>query len=256
MACSSVHPSSGLWFLQSSLITVCHGMFNRHNGVSTGLFSSLNISYGVGDSYEHVGANREIIKKGIGISALVSARQVHGSRVACVADAASDKELDGYDALITDQQEIGLMIQQADCQAILLHDPKVQVIAAIHCGWRGSAANIIQRTIEKMQNEYRVTPIDLRAVISPSLGPCCAEFINYKKELPSSLHSFMGKPNHFNFWDISIHQLEECGICPENIDAARICSACDANYFSYRRSRKKGLDATGRNCSVIGMVAS
>jgi YfiH family protein len=161
-----------------------------------------------------------------------------------------------YDALITNQQGVGLMIQQADCQALLMHDPVRQVIGAVHCGWRGSAANIIGLTITEMQRSYQTDPAALLVAISPSLGPCCAEFINYRQELPKRLHRFQESPNHFNFWDISTHQLVEAGVSAKHIDAARICTACNRDYFSYRRAKKKRKITTGRNCSVICLPLS
>ena len=231
-------------------------MFNRLKGASPPPFSSLNVSYGVGDDRGHVNANRQYIKHLLGIPLLLSAKQIHGDKVYCGSGIATDTEVSGYDALITNQQGVGLLIQQADCQAILMHDPDKQIIAAIHCGWRGSAANIIESTIVEMQRRYQTDPAVLLVAISPSLGPCCAQFINYRKELPERLHQFQESPYHFNFWNISMHQLIDAGVSAEHIDAARICTSCDREYFSYRRTKKRGKFTTGRNGSVISLPLS
>lgn len=253
MTVTSTFPPSGMRYQKSSLVNISHGMFNCHKGKSSPPYSSLNLSYGVGDDPEHVTANRQIIKAALGIPYLLSAGQIHGDKIFCSSSITSDIEKHGYDALITDQKGVGLLIQQADCQAILVYDPIKEVIAAIHCGWRGSALNIIRTTIQEMQRRYHVNPAHLLTAISPSLGPCCAEFVNHKKELPDALHRFQNKPNHFNFWDFSVYQLAGAGVLPENIDAARICTVCDKNYFSYRRSNSEGERTTGRNGSVICM---
>ena len=126
-----------------------------------------------------------------------------------------------------------------------------KAIAAIHCGWRGSVLNIIKTTVERMRQDYRTDPGDLYAAISPSLGPCCAEFVNFQAELPKELHSYQTKPNFFDFWEISRMQLTVAGVKTERIDIARICTCCSPAYFSYRRSRKKGRPATGRHGSLI-----
>jgi len=238
-------------YLQSTLINLPHGMFNRQGGISSSPCASLNVSYSVGDNPHNVAANRHRLKNFLGTSLLLSARQVHGDGVYCGTDITADTEVDGYDALVTDQQGVGLLIQQADCQALLMHDPDRKVIAAVHCGWRGSAINIIGRTIVQMQRRYRTDPAALKVAISPSLGPCCAEFKTYREELPAELHQFQESPYHFNFWNISTSQLVTAGVRQENIDTARICTACDRNYFSYRRSRKRGEMTTGRNGSAI-----
>lgn len=241
-------------FLTSDLISIPHGMLNRNDGSGMEPFSSLNVSYGVGDNPQHVEANRQRVKETLRITSLLTAKQVHGNKVYSTASKVeSDTEVDGFDAIITDQTGVGLLIQQADCQAILVHDPANNVIAAIHCGWRGSVANIIKATIVKMQEKYQTVPENLLAAISPSLGPCCAEFINHDNELPKSFHRFQEKPNHFNFWNISAMQLEEAGVLSSHIDVKGICTCCNPDYFSYRRSTKKGQIATGRNCSLISL---
>ncbi len=228
-------------------------MFNRLNGTSRFPFSSLNVSYSVGDDPSYVGANRQCMKQALGISFLLSAKQVHGDRVYCTTSLKTDTEVLDYDALITNQQGVGLLIQQADCQAILMYDPIKQVIAAVHCGWRGSVANIIEMTIAEMKRNYQTDPAYLLVAISPSLGPCCSEFINYRQELPKRFYEFQESPYHFNFWDISTHQLVNAGVSANRIDVAGICSACSQNHFSYRRSKKMGEIATGRNGSVISL---
>ena len=249
---TSLKPTE-LEFLQSSLINIPHGTFNRLYGISVSPYSSLNVSFGVGDKPENVAGNRQLVKKALHIPHLLSAGQIHGDRVYCSAGIVADLEIQGYDALITDQPGVGLLVQQADCQAILMYDPHAQVIAAIHCGWRGSTLNIIRTTIQEMQKRYHVRPENLLALISPSLGPCCSEFINYREELPESLHHFQALPNHFNFWDISLYQLTKAGVLSEHIDIAEVCTVCDRNYFSYRRAKSQGKACTGRNGSLIYM---
>jgi len=229
-----------------------HRFFDRSGGVSCGSFASLNLSYHVGDDPESVTANRLHAKQSLGIDRLVSARQVHGEQVHVVESPVSgDREVDGYDALVTAERGIGLMIQQADCQAVLLHEPAAQVIAAIHCGWRGSVAGIIGKTIRVMVDRYPVDRARIKAYIGPSLGPCCAEFVNYHSELPASLHRFQVRPHYFDFWQISAHQLIESGVRQNHIVLPTICTSCSADYFSYRRSRRQGEPTTGRHGAII-----
>jgi YfiH family protein len=226
-----------------------HGTFNRYGGVSPSPWDSNNISFGLGDSSENVRANREQIKKALGFKYLVSAKQVHGSRVYIVAESpAYDLEFEGFDALITNVPGIGLMIQQADCQAVFLFDSENKAVGIAHVGWRGSVADIISETVFAMSQEFSTEPVDVTAAISPSLGPCCAEFVNYRSELPQALHSYQVKANYFDFWAISSDQLTTAGIRPENIHVAGICTCCNQDFFSYRREKD-----TGRFGSVIGI---
>ncbi len=246
---------NGLQWYSSSKIPVAHGMFTSHGGTSKGEYDSLNLSFGVGDSEENVLKNRQRVKQVLNISHLVSSRQIHGDAVALIESAGRDRELEGYDALITSQPGVGLLIQQADCQAILLHDPHRRAIAAIHSGWRGSVANIIATTIRSMQDHFSVWPEDIQAVISPSLGPCCGEFINFRQELPSKFQTFQTTANHFDFRAISVRQLRQAGVRNSHIETCGICTACTENFFSYRRARKHGNGITGRNGSIIALPA-
>ncbi|MGX9728353.1 MAG: peptidoglycan editing factor PgeF [Candidatus Electronema sp. VV] len=232
-----------------------HGMFTRNGGVSGPPFASLNLSYGVGDSPENVAANRQRLKQQLGIKLLASAVQVHGDRVLAVEDVRQDVEYKGADALVTSQRGVGLLIQQADCQAVLLHDPVREVIGAAHNGWKGSVLNIIAATVRLMRERYGCNPAELRAVISPSLGPCCAEFVNWRTELPASMHRHQIRENYFDFSAISREQLIEAGVQAAHIETAGICTVCNQNFFSYRRAvREQGrAGRTGRCGSVIAL---
>jgi polyphenol oxidase len=230
-------------------------MFNRHGGVSEGLYGSLNVGLQVGDWPEAVAANRRLVKDTLKVSALLTARQVHGSGVYCLREqVAGDFEVDGFDALITNVQDVGLLIQQADCQAVLLFDPVREVIAAVHCGWRGSVLGIVPRVVAAMAENFGTVPAELQAVISPSLGPCCAEFVNFKSELPESFRPFMVRDNYFDFWQITRAQLLSAGLALARIEAAGLCTCCSADYFSYRRASRESGGLTGRHCSVITLI--
>ncbi len=245
-----------------------HGVFNRYGGVSPTPFHSLNVNFGVGDEVKHVQKNRAIIQNGLNIETLISANQVHGTEVLLLDkisanshetkttvtrpthwNAAICEQYDGYDAFISNIPGVALMVQQADCQAVLLFDPVQKIVANIHCGWRGSVNNIIDQTVAKMQKQFGVNPKKILAGISPSLGPCCAEFIHFKSELPPSFWEYQTRPNYFDFWEISKDQLQAAGIDAANIEISSICTACNSDWFSYRRDKE-----TGRFCSVIGLV--
>jgi copper oxidase (laccase) domain-containing protein len=83
--------------------------------------------------------------------------------------------------------------------------------------------------------ELGAAPAEIKAAISPSLGPCCAEFIHHEQELPPSFRQFMVRENYFDFWAVSRWQLTEAGLKAENIATAGICTKCSAEFFSYRR---------------------
>jgi YfiH family protein len=231
---------------------VSYYFFTRHGGVSSGTYASLNVSHGTGDDHGNIEENRSKINQRVGTERLLSAHQVHSDRV-FVDNGEIDQshEVDGFDALISNKPGTALMIQQADCQAVLLYDPLERAIAAVHNGWRGSVANIIAATIEQMQHHFGTSPARLQARISPSLGPCCAEFVNHEKELPVDFRRFMVRDSHFDFWQISTEQLRGAGLQPGSIHLPDVCTSCSKDYFSYRRAVREGIPRCGRHASVV-----
>ncbi len=234
---------------------IAHGTVSRHGGQSQAPFAGNNISFSVGDDAEVVRRNRMLIKKNLGFDHLVSAGQVHGDKVVCVKSSGhEDRIVDGCDALVTDRVGVGLLIGHADCQAVLLYDSVRRVIAAVHSGWRGSIANIVGKTVQVMQHEYGCIPANLEVGVSPSLGPCCSEFVNYRDELPRSFWKYLVKENHFDFWQITRRQLLKCGVRHDAVNIAGICTSCSVDYYSYRRACRVKAGITGRNGTVIAMI--
>lgn len=244
---------SSLPHYTSPLLPVPHGMFCCEGGVSPDPYASLNLSTSVGDREELVGINRRRAVEALQLPHLVASKQTHSDRVLVVEPAHLDTEVAGYDALISNLPGAGLLIQQADCQAILLAAPQQGVVAAIHSGWRGSVLDIIGKTVRCLEDSFQVAPTDLLAAISPSLGPCCAEFIHYRRELPTWMQAFQVRPEFFDFWAISRYQLLRAGLPPDHIDGAALCTRCNPEFFSYRRAAKSTGGITGRNGSIIGL---
>ncbi len=156
------------------------------------------------------------------------------------------------DAIITDIPGKMLVIQTADCQPVLLFDPNQKVVAAVHSGWRGSLQNIIGKTIMSMVHHFHCSPEKIIAGVGPSLGPCCCEFVHYRKEIPDSFWKYQKKENHFDFWELSQDQMLETGVRTNNIHISGLCTKCRNDlFFSYRRQK-----ITGRCAGVIGLTYS
>ncbi|MBW1938800.1 MAG: peptidoglycan editing factor PgeF [Deltaproteobacteria bacterium] len=220
--------------------------FTRWGGVSLPPYNDLNIGLNVGDDRKAVEENRQIVRATLNARELISFEQVHGSRLAVVEGPVQEESLAGIDGLLTDVRGTALLIKHADCQAVVLYDPEKRAIANIHCGWKGSVSGVLIKAVRKMAKAYSSRPQNLWASVSPSLGPCCAEFKDWKSLLPRTLHDFQTASAHFDFWAITRWQLRSAGLPSEQIELSRICTACSDDYFSYRR---EGL--TGRNATAI-----
>jgi YfiH family protein len=218
--------------------------FTRWGGVSLPPYNDLNIGMNVGDDREAVEENRQIVRTMLDARELISSGQVHGRRLAVVEGPVQEERLAGVDGLLTDVRDVALLIQHADCQAVVLYDPENRAIANIHCGWKGSVSGILIKAVRRMAKAYSSRPQNLWASVSPSLGPCCAEFKDWKSLLPRTLHDFQAATAHFDFWAITRWQLKSVGLPPEQIELSRICTACSEDYFSYRREGRTGRCAT------------
>lgn len=242
----------GIEWLEFELLAqypeVRHGVFLRQGGVSTGCFASLNIGGASGDLPEHVATNREKARISLGLSALISRTQKHGSQIAHISSA-TDEETEA-DGLMTQQKQLGLLIKHADCQAALFFDPVQRAVAALHVGWRGLVQNVYRTLVAQMHRSFGTQASDLLVGISPSLGPEHAQFVHYKEEFPPSFWPYQTKPHYFDLWSIATQQLLECGLLAKHIEIARICTfSHPEEYFSYRRER-----VTGRHGSVIALI--
>ncbi|MDM8525973.1 peptidoglycan editing factor PgeF [Desulfococcaceae bacterium HSG8] len=230
-----------------------HGIFTRSGGYSQGAYKSLNVSFGVGDEDRAVKQNRGLISKCMDEKALFFVKQVHGTEVVVLSS--EEEHLSHHflapsnitgDAVITNIPDRVLVIPVADCQAVLIYDPVRHVVANIHSGWRGSVNNIIGKTIRKMEKHFYCKPKDMFAGIGPSLGPCCAEFINYKKEIPETFWKYRNHSDHFDFWAVSKDQLADTGVSRENIYSSGQCTRCNTDlFFSYRGEVTTGRFAVG-----------
>ena len=232
---------------------VVHGFFTRQGGASPGPYHSLNVSLAVGDGQEAVAENLRRMRKALRLSGLASAAQVHGGRAAVITspDQALLSDIPEVDILVTTVPGLGLLIKQADCQAVMFYDPVKRVAANVHCGWRGQVHNILGETVRLLQDRFATRPADLYAAIGPSLGPCCAEFRNFRRELPPALWTYQVRPTYFDLWRLSLDQLAAAGVSPARIDLAGLCTRCGADdFYSYRRDR-----VTGRQGAIIALQA-
>ncbi len=230
---------------------VVHGVFTRQGGVSPGPYASLNLSFSVGDRPERVEENRRRVVQALGLTELVSARQVHGLNDIVVRAGlpSPEQEIPEVDILITPEAGLGLLIKQADCQAVMLYDPVRRVAANVHCGWRGQVAGILEEAVARLVSTCRCRPEDLVAGIGPGLGPCCAQFRNFEQEFPRSFWEYQVRPGYFDLWRLSRDQLTASGLKPEHIQIAGLCTKCRAaEFFSYRR---EGI--TGRQGAMIAL---
>lgn len=142
------------------------------------------------------------------------------------------------DALLSTQQGLWLEIRTADCVPVLIADPVRRAVAAIHAGWRGTAARIVAEAIEQLVDAGS-RRADLLAAIGPSIGACCFEVgKNVADHFPDDRIHRDPRP-HVDLIEANRRQLIGAGV--QRIDALGRCTHCDAETFhSFRRDKGDG----------------
>jgi len=152
------------------------------------------------------------------------------------------------DALITNQPDLAVSIRTADCLPILVADVRHGAIAAIHAGWRGTAARIVGETLTRMHAEFDTDPRDVYAAIGPGIGGCCFE-------VGDDVALVFGRSGagRIDLAELNRTQLLELGIPEGQIELLALCTFCDADRFhSYRRDKERA----GRMISYIRVIQS
>jgi YfiH family protein len=236
-----------------------HAVFTRSGGVSPAPWNTLNVRFGLGDSRENVIENRRRIMKALNLRYCVSGNQVHGKDILVVDQTARENmfgqgirtvEVDDTDGFVTNQAGIGLMLQVADCQAVIFFDPGKKILGVAHNGWRGLKQDINGEVIKAMV-ALGSNPAHILVGISPSLGPAHSEFSDPEKELGPEFMPFV-KNNKLDMWEFARKQLISHGIAPGKIEIANIDTADaedGAKFYSHRREKGQ----TGRFALVAAI---
>ncbi len=245
-----VNRFGALEYLTAPLLEgTAHCFSTRFGGVSEGHLASLNLGVHRGDRPENVLENYRILGDAVGFSPenTVFTKQIHSDRIERVGRNDRGRGLcfpvpEDCDGLVTDEPEVALTVFSADCTPILLFDPVKKAIGAVHAGWRGTAAGIAGKAVEKMVQEFGCEPKNIRAAIGPCISQCCFET---DEDVPNAmLASFgreaweciqtKGEKYYVNLKGLNTLSLRRAGV--EGIDIAQACTACQPERFwSHRR---------------------
>lgn len=239
----------GCVYMTSSKISAKHMFTTRVGGVSRGVYSSWNLGINRGDDPDDLRKNYALAGEimGCGTDDFVVTTQVHGTEVRVAAE--SDRQIIGAergfeaDGLVTNIKGLPLMIYIADCVPVLLCDDEASVIAAVHCGWKSSVADILGVAVGKMQ-ALGASAANIKAAIGASIGRCCFECDD---DVPEAVSRYLGgdteglfdrKPNgktHVDLRGANFRRLLQLGIPAENIDVSEECTVClPGKYWSHR----------------------
>lgn len=187
---------------------------------------------------------------------LVFLNQIHSNIIHFI-DEVPEKSLRG-DAVLTHLHSVLLIIKTADCLPVLIVDESQKVIAAVHCGWKGTCKKVIQKAIHGMRDHYGCHPSSLLVAMGPCIGSGCYEVGEdvrkcFKKDDHSTdyfqSHSFREGKYLFDLRRANFFQLVNLGVEEKKIFFIDICTHCHKELPSYRRDKNRA----GRMLSFIGM---
>ncbi|GAM09183.1 laccase domain protein YlmD [Geobacter sp. OR-1] len=237
------------------------GFTTRHEGVSRPPYNSLNLGLNTNDSPHNVQGNRSLLARAFGakLEQLLTVTQVHGTDLLVLDSPNQDVthflklECDG---IITNQPGIMIGIGVADCAPVLLLDPVKRVIAALHSGWKGTAAGIVHKGVGAMVNDFGSNPADMVAAIGPAIGPCCYEVdepVRSAFSTQDGIWAHAAVEQAKGKWKLDLSaairlQLTAAGLQPDNIESSQQCVSCVSElFYSYRRDKGE----TGRHLGFI-----
>ena len=186
-----------------------------------------------------------ISKKSIDSDNLAIPIQVHSNKVQFINNSGFFEDTDG---LITDNQNIILTLQTADCLPIFLFDKVKNIKGLIHSGWKGTKDKIIVNALNIM-SDYGSDLSNIIIVLGASIHKCCYE-------IGGDLISFFDKDSINKINNriyLSLHNqvlidLDSLNIPRKNIYVDSRCTFMDINLSSYRRDNKN----SGRMISLLG----
>ncbi len=217
----------------------------RQGGVSQGAFSSMNPADHVGDDPEAVATNRVRLQQWLALpSGPAWLQQVHGTKVV---DAASASGTPQADAAYTCTPGVVCAVLTADCLPLLLSDRAGECIAAVHAGWRGLVAGVIEQAVQALQRPGA----DLLAWLGPAISPAAYQvgdevrdtFMEYDQRAAAAFAAAAGGGWQADLYRLARQRLEDCGVV--DVYGGGYCSYSEAErFFSYRRDGVCGRMAT------------
>ena len=223
----------------------------RSGGHSTGNYAGFNINPYCGDTDENVCRNRQLLCQMLGIDEkhLLMPHQIHKTEIKVVDNEFFNRNLtgrtlslDGFDALMTDLPEVCIGVSTADCIPVLLYDASHHAVCAIHAGWRGTVARIVEKAVAKMTEVYDTAPINIKAQIGPGISLDSFEVGDeVYDEFRFAGFNMSAISQRNDKWHIDLHecnrlQLVHAGVDASSISMSGICTFKSPDrYFSARR---------------------
>jgi polyphenol oxidase len=245
----------------AALPRVRHAFFTRENGVSQGIYASLNGGQGSKDDPAHVAENRRRMAAALEAPALVTAYQIHSATAVTATEPWTREAAPRADAIVTNQPNLAVGVGIADCGPVLLADGHVGVVGAVHAGWRGALDGIVEATVAKME-ELGARRGNIAAAIGPLIRQPSYEvgddFVDRFRTADPAYENFFvpsSRAGHamFDLPGFISLRLTQSGISAiHDLDLDTYTD--ETRFFSYRRATHRGEPDYGRLIAAIALT--
>jgi YfiH family protein len=199
------------------------------------------------------------------VERLVRVKQVHGADIRVLKrglvnpDAAS--ETPEADGIVSNEPDLVLSVQVADCVPLLMADRRTGAVAAVHAGWRGTCSGVARAAVETMVRELGSNPVDVVAAIGPSIGPCC---YTVGENVLEAFHAHGATADEtgkwfirdgdgrwrLDLWSANRDQLVRSGLREDQI---YVCGLCTQSHHELFESYRVDGERAGRMAGLIAV---
>lgn len=219
----------------------------RRGGASQAPYDAFNLAGHVGDAAASVQANRLELCRHLALpTEPVWLEQVHGCRVV---DAAAAGSTARADASVSFQANVVCVVLTADCLPALICSRRGDRVAAVHAGWRGLAAGVLEATVDAL----KIDPQELLVWLGPAIGPQAFQVGAEVREVFLDVHPEAAEafaPQAGGYWLADLYALARIRLGSVGVKAVHGGNMCtfsqDSLFYSYRREA-----VTGRMASLI-----
>ncbi len=229
--------------------------------IASHLFTTRQLDLGQSENVHRLGAS-------LGVARVVMVHQVHQAHVVVVRDGVPTPEgRPEGDVLISNHPDVAIAVRAADCVPVLIADRSTGTVAAVHAGWRGTAAKAAMAAVVALRGEFGADPHTMVAAIGPSIGRCCYEVgselvdafaaAGHERYLierwfvapPPGRGSRARAPLHLDVAGANRDQLMLAGVPEENIYLSGLCTAMNLDVLTSFRIEK---EQAGRiACAIV-----
>lgn len=194
----------------------------------------------------------ELLRTSTGMRRVVHSRQVHGAALQTHEHAGGTGLLvgSGADGHVTRSPGVLLTVSVADCVPVSLVDTATRTVALVHAGWRGVAAGIVEKALQRLRHQEGEREEEVWLHCGPAICGACYEVGPEVHAAVSPEHPAPAVPAPIDLRAAIVRRVEGCGVAPARVTVSGHCTRCGPGaFFSHRGG------SPARQMALLGLRA-